>query len=184
MKIAICIVFGWLLIAAPVNAVTWRYMSEAELIKRAELIAVGRCTSVKSVWVGRRLMTLATVEPLNIIKGPYKAKLLVVLPGGIDLNRKIPVAQVAGGMAYITPGEEMVLFLSTIQGIRGGYTLLGGVRGKMPIVKDHHGHGYISRRYLSMDHRLRTDTRLTNPALKMLSIHKFKSYIMAILDQQ
>src|SRR5262245_64910197 len=87
-------------------------LSDVELIERSSLIVVGQCTEVRSAWVGRRLMTLATVAVHEVLKGDPQRQLTVVVPGGMDAQRPIPVAAVVAGTPQFAPAEEVLLFLS------------------------------------------------------------------------
>src|SRR5262245_38031149 len=59
-------------------------VSEKQMALQAELILTGRCASAKTAWMGRTLVTLATISVGEILKGQATGALTVVLPGGID----------------------------------------------------------------------------------------------------
>src|SRR5262249_26941409 len=87
-------------------------LSEADLAERSSLIVIGQCTEVRSAWMGRRLMTLATVAVRETLKGEPHAQVTVVIPGGMDAQRPVPVAAVVPGAAQLAPAGEggVVLF--------------------------------------------------------------------------
>ena len=87
-------------------------LDEAQLVERSSLIVIGQCTEVRSTWMGRRLMTLATVAVRETLKGEPHAQVTVVIPGGMDAQRPIPIAAVVAGTPQLAPAEEVVLFLS------------------------------------------------------------------------
>ena len=114
-------------------------LSEAELAQRSSLIVIGQCTEVRSAWMGRRLMTLATVAVRETLKGEPHAQVTVVIPGGIDAQRPVPVAAVVAGAPQLSPAEEVVLFLSARPDEPDRYTVTGWEQGKFSILKDEQG---------------------------------------------
>jgi hypothetical protein len=69
----------------------------------------------------------------------------VVLPGGVDANRKFPVAMTYPGAPTLTPGEDAFLFLSSQSEVADGYTIAGFAQGKFSIVTDEDGEPLVSR---------------------------------------
>lgn len=127
------VVYGlllWMLTAPQGWALTVRPLTEAELIKQSNLIVIGRCTKTKSLWVGRRLMTFATIAVTETLKGAPQTHVTVVLPGGVDASRRFPVAEIVEGAPYLVLGEDVLLFLSNINRIKGGYAVTGASQGK------------------------------------------------------
>src|SRR2546423_14748538 len=97
--------FALLMIVAGAEATTIRRISDEELTARAHLIVVGHQVESRSVWVGRMLMTRVTVAVGEILKGYTPAVTLTVdIPGGIDMNRKIPVGMNVPGAPSIHAG--------------------------------------------------------------------------------
>src|SRR5262245_2729598 len=82
-----------------------------EMSQGATMIVTGQCLGTRSTWVGRTLYTIATVQVSETIKGDQQSKIDVILPGGIDLNRKIPLAMNFPGAPLMQRGEESFLFL-------------------------------------------------------------------------
>jgi hypothetical protein len=68
----------------------------------------------------------------------------VILPGGVDTNRKFPVAMSYPGAPRLTPGENVFLFLTNDTDL-GGYTVAGFSQGKFSIVSDEDGQPVVSR---------------------------------------
>src|SRR5687767_6125034 len=83
-----------------------------EMVSQSDLIAIGSCVETKSVWVDRSLVTLATINVAETLKGAELGTVTVALPGGVDANRKFPVAMTYPGAPQITPGENVFLFLT------------------------------------------------------------------------
>jgi len=119
-------------------------LSEAELAERSSLIVIGQCTEVRSAWMGRRLMTLATVAVRETLKGEPHAQVTVVIPGGMDAQRPVPVAAVVAGAPQLAPAEEVVLFLSARPDEPDRYTVTGWEQGKFSILKDGQGNQVIA----------------------------------------
>lgn len=120
-------------------------LSVEDLTAQADTIAIGNCVEVKSAWAGRTLVTLATVEVTETLKGEDAKTLTVVLPGGVDVNRKIPISMTYAGAPRITPGEDVFLFLTRGSEVGGGYTVAGFSQGKFSIVKDDKGEQLVTR---------------------------------------
>ena len=122
-------------LAATASATTLQPLTGEELTDTAETIVVGRCSAVESQWFGRSLMTLVTVTVDESWKGEAASELTVVIPGGVDNDRPIPVAVTYPGAPVITPGEDILLFLTPSVGIEG-HSIVGFSQGVFPIIKD------------------------------------------------
>jgi len=123
-------------------------LSDVELIERSSLIVIGQCTDVRSAWMGRRLMTLATIAVREVLKGEPHTQVVVEIPGGIDAQRPIPVAAVVAGTPQLAPSEEVVLFLTARPDETDRYTVTGWEQGKVSILSDPKG-GQV----VALDHR-------------------------------
>lgn len=120
-------------------------VSIEKLTDRSELIVIGKCLTTKSTWVDRSLVTLATVEVSEVVKGNLVSTVTVVLPGGIDMNRKIPVAMGYAGAPQIMPDEDVFLFLKGGDELIDSYVVAGHSQGKLSIVTDAQGLKSVSR---------------------------------------
>lgn len=120
-------------------------LSIKDMVDRSDLIALGSCVETKSVWAGRTLVTLATISLAETLKGGEAGTITVALPGGIDANRKVPIAMSYPGAPRITPGEDVFLFLTTDSEAAGNYTVTGFSQGKFSIVKDEEGKQIVTR---------------------------------------
>src|SRR5262245_40866133 len=67
-------------------------LSLKEMTEGASVIVTGKCLETRSQWIDRDLVTLATVSVTEAVKGDPSDTLTVVLPGGIDINRTVPIA--------------------------------------------------------------------------------------------
>ena len=139
-------------------------LSLEDMVNQSDVIAIGNCVSTQSVWVDRSLVTLATVSVSETLKGEGSENITVVLPGGVDANRKFPVAMSYPGAPRLTPGENVFLFLTTDTDFGNGYNVAGFSQGKFSIVNDEDGEPVVSRDLVQMSlqgnngvHRGRSD---------------------------
>lgn len=119
-------------------------LSLEDMVNQSDVIAIGNVLDTKSVWIDRSLVTLATVAVSESLKGAPGETLTVVLPGGVDVNRKVPVAMTYPGAPRLTPGENAFLFLNSDSEV-GGYNIAGFAQGKFSIVNDEDGEPMVSR---------------------------------------
>ena len=120
-------------------------LSIKDMAEQSDLIAIGSCVETKSVWIDRSLVTLATINVAETLKGAESNPITVVLPGGADANRKFPVAMTYPGAPQIRPGEEVFLFLNAASDFGGGYTVAGFSQGKFSIGTDEDGQKVVTR---------------------------------------
>ena len=120
-------------------------LSLNDMIETSDLIAIGSCVDTRSVWVDRTLVTLATISVAETLKGAASGTITVALPGGIDANRKFPVAMSYPGAPRIATGEDVFLFLNAGGEAAGSYTVTGFSQGKFAIVKDEDGEQIVTR---------------------------------------
>jgi hypothetical protein len=120
-------------------------LSIDEMTANSDLIAIGSCLNTQSMWVDRTLVTLANISVQEVLKGEDSSTITVALPGGVDANRKIPIAMTYPGAPRITPDEKVFLFLVRDDMVRGGYTIAGFSQGKFSIQKDDDGQDVVSR---------------------------------------
>jgi hypothetical protein len=95
--------------------------------------------------VDRNLVTLATIYVKEVLKGDNSSTVTVVLPGGVDANRKFPIAMTYPGAPRINPNEDVFLFLTRDDEVGGGYAITGFSQGKFSITKDEEGQEVVSR---------------------------------------
>jgi len=119
-------------------------LSVQDMVNQSDVIAIGNCVETRTVWVDRSLVTLATVSISENLKGT-ESSITVALPGGVDANRKIPVAMTYPGAPQMTPGENVFLFLTATGEVPGSYTVAGFSQGKFSIVTDEDGQQVVSR---------------------------------------
>lgn len=153
-------------------------LTMAELSQQSDLIAMGKCVGTKTAWVDRSVVTLATIEINEVIKGEQRPTVTVVLPGGADTNRKIPVAMRYPGAPRIMSGEEVFLFLTDEDRDANGFKVTGYSQGKFAIVEDARGDKVIARNHSKV--RLPEGTGAVSGTVTPLA--KFKAEVQSHLQ--
>lgn len=132
-----------LLLASAAPATTLIELSDEQLARVAEVIVKGRCTAITTTWRGGKLLTVTTVAVTEVLKGTPPATVEVLLPGGIDLDREIPVAMTFPGAASMSRDEKVVLFLSSVGEAKREYQIIGFSQGKFSIARDETGEVFV-----------------------------------------
>lgn len=154
-----------------------------DMAQQSELILTGRCADTSSTWIenGRVLVTLATISVDEVIKGDQASTVTVVLPGGIDINRRIPVAMTYAGAPKIIPQEEVFLFLAGEEAIYNGYSIMGFSAGKFSIVEDEDGQRLVSRDLIKT--RVKQSPGAVRGNRQFVSLSDFKEKVRGYLGQ-
>ncbi|MDP9122932.1 MAG: hypothetical protein M3O15_16435 [Acidobacteriota bacterium] len=127
-------------LAAPcLRATTAVERSNADMTQEAALIVIGQCSDTHSAWVGRGLVTVASIAVGEVLKGHPATRITVVLPGGIDSNRPVPIATTWPAAPHIESGEKVLLFLVPQSLIPGSFSVVGFAQGKFGIMADRQG---------------------------------------------
>jgi len=110
-------------------------LSNRDLTTQSDLVVIGQAVDTRVFWAGgRNLFTLVTIATAETLKGDASATVTVALPGGVDANRKIPIAMTYPGAPHIAPDEEVFLFLSRADDeVAGAYAVTGFAQGKFSI---------------------------------------------------
>jgi hypothetical protein len=133
-----------LALAPTAQSTTLVKMSTEQMTARATDIVIGVCTDARSVWVGRTLVTLATISVSESLKGAAQPALTVVLPGGVDAARAVPVAVMYPGAPVIAARDNVMLFLERGAPVANGLRVVGFSQGKFSIVRDAFGRTFVS----------------------------------------
>lgn len=155
-------------------------LSLDDMVDQSDVIAIGNCVDAKSVWVDRILVTLATVSVSETLKGTESGNLTVVLPGGVDANRKFPIAMSYPGAPRLTPGEDVFLFLNADTDYGLGYNVAGFSQGKFSIVNDEGGEPVVSRDLTKLT--LQTNNGVRRGGANVISLAAFKDQVKARLN--
>jgi len=118
-------------------------MTTDELVQRSQVIATGRCIETHTSWVGRMLFTFATIQVSETLKGQPAQTLTVATPGGVDMNRRIPVGMRVPGAPEFRAQEEVFVFLNPATNAPG-FAVTGLNSGKFSIVDDGQGNKIVS----------------------------------------
>jgi hypothetical protein len=157
-------------------------LSLDDMVNQSDVIAIGSCTDTRSVWVEQSLVTLVTISVAESLKGNNPSTLSVALPGGVDTNRKFPVAMTYPGAPQIRPGEDVFLFLSSESDVAGSYTVAGFSQGKFSIVKDEDGEPMVSRDLRQTS--LKGNNGIRRGQSNLLPLATFKAQVKGLLNKQ
>lgn len=127
-----------LLSLSPLSGTTLVRLSDADLVRAADLVVTGECLDAASRWIGGELYTVATVRIDQALQGTPAATVEVVVPGGADPHAPVPIAVTVPGAPRLAPGERAVLFLTAIDSEGFGseaFSVVGLSQGKLSIVE-------------------------------------------------
>jgi hypothetical protein len=188
MKSRLCVSVGCLVaaLALPGTAAAEEValasrLTTRQMAEQADLIAIGQCVESRSQWLGRDLVTVATVSLSEVMKGQERSTVTVVLPGGIDATRRIKVASTWVGAPTIRPREEVFLFLTRGEALPGAYVVMGFSQGKLSIVPDKQGK-QVSQDLSQV--RLLAGEKVVRGAGTTTALSEFKHEIKGYLQQQ
>jgi hypothetical protein len=139
MRYAARAVLGFLATAlalTPAWATTAVERTETDLIQEAAIIVTGHCTRLESQWLDRDLVTVATISVSEVLKGAAGPEVTVVLPGGIDTHRRIPIAMSFPAAPEISQQENVLLFLTPEDRVTDGYAVVGFAQGKFTLAEE------------------------------------------------
>lgn len=132
------LVMCWLGGPGEASATTSGTADLAELAAQADLIVDAVATESASLWIDGTLLTRVHLEVYEVVKGKPTSTMTLLLPGGVDLDREIPIAVRWPGAPEVGIGERALLFLRRSSGerLKGGdpyYSIVGFSRGKLSI---------------------------------------------------
>jgi hypothetical protein len=156
-------------------------LSLQDMVSQSDVIAIGNCIDTKSVWVDRSLVTLATISVSESLKGSGASTVTVELPGGVDANRKIPIAMTYPGAPNVTPGENVVLFLTATGEVGGTYNVTGFSQGKFSIVTDEDGEQMVSRNLTKT--ALKSNNGVRRGGADLMPLASLKEQVKGYLNQ-
>jgi hypothetical protein len=158
------------------------HLTNRDLATQAELIVIGKCVGIMTMWIDRNLYTLATINVTEVLKGDQSVSVTVVVPGGVDANRRIPVAVTYPGAAQISPEEEVFLFLTgASQEVAGGFAVVGLSQGKFSIVLSDQGTPMVSRALTGL--MLQAENKVVHGDGRAVPLAGFKEEIRRYLQQ-
>lgn len=130
---------GTAFVLAALPAASWATtvveMAPEDMVRQAQVIVAGHCVHKESAWVGRDLVTLATFSVAEGFKGAETgSRITVVLPGGVDLKRRVPIAKIYPSAPELGDQEQALLFLTPETRVQDGYMVVGYSQGKFTLV--------------------------------------------------
>lgn len=162
-------------------ATTALQLSNQDLAVQADLVLIGNCVDVRTAWVDRMLVTLATIQVSENLRGS-SSSVTVVLPGGVDANRPVPVMMSYPGAPQIALEEQVFLFLEDETATLGGYTVVGFSQGKFSIVTDSQGRKGVDRDLTNID--LQSGKGIARGTRTFTSLQEFKQEIQRYLGSR
>lgn len=156
-------------------------LSLSDMVNQSDVIAIGNCVETTSVWVDRSLVTLATISVSESLKGSGPSTVTVELPGGVDANRKIPIAMTYPGAPSVTPGENVFLFLTATGQVGGSYNVTGFSQGKFSIVTDEDGEQLVSRNLSKT--ALKSNNGVRRGGADLMPLANLKQQVQGYLNQ-
>jgi len=154
-------------------------LSMQEMTEGASLIVTGKCAGTRSQWVGRDLVTVATVSVMETIKGDQSETVTVVMPGGVDSNRQFPVAVTYPGAPQISQTEEVVLFLANDDTVANGYSVMGYSQGKYSVNEDDTGEKVVFRDLTKV--RMQTGMGTVRGNIQVVKLREFIEKVRSYL---
>jgi hypothetical protein len=178
-RVARALLCAAIALASPaLRATTLLKQTDGDMIRQSGIILTGRCTHLEPAWVGRALVTKATIAVDEVLKGSAVREVTVVLPGGVDVHRKIPVAMTYPGAPEILVREQVLLFLSPDSLVRDGFSIVGYSQGKFTLVKTAES-GLIGTRNLS-DVQLQNGSTIVKGGATSISLEQLRARIREI----
>jgi hypothetical protein len=130
---------------ASLQATTYVTMSDQDMTQSSDAIVVGRVTQTRSQWIGKQLVTIANVQISETLKGDAKPTMEVILPGGVDTKRRVPVAMTYAGAPTLRRNEEVLLFVERTELRPNAMVISGFSQGKYNVVLDKSGTAMVTR---------------------------------------
>jgi hypothetical protein len=155
--------------------------SENDLIQVAEVIVVGRVVGQASQWIDRDLVTVVNVEVSEVLKGSVGSTVSVVVPGGVDTNRPVPVAMTYPAAPELMGNENVLLFLTAEGRLADGYGIVGFSQGKFTVVESAQGEKIATQNLSQLNLQDRTGN-VTRGAAKSIPLKQLRQKIKATLD--
>ena len=154
-RVVLCLLVAALALT-PAWATTAVERTDTDLIQEAAIIVTGHCTHLQSQWLGRTLVTIATISVTEVLKGQAGSEVTVVLPGGIDSHRRVPVAMSYPGAPEIRQQENVLLFLRPESRVPHGYSIVGFSQGKLTVADNGLGQPVASQNLSALNLQGRT----------------------------
>lgn len=115
VAVCVAVLLTWLPpVPDAAEATTFARIQIYELASHAELIVEATAREKQSLWLEGTLFTRVSLDVQRSLKGHAPSTVQVLLPGGIDLDRSVPLQVRWPGAPEIAPEETVLLFLRRI----------------------------------------------------------------------
>ena len=104
-----------------------------------------------------------------------------MMPGGIDANRKFPVAMTYAGAPQFSLNEEVLLFLTAPVEGANGYSVMGFSQGKFSIGKANEGEKVVMRDMTKTP--VQKGAGLTRGNPQVIPLSEFKALVRRYLNK-
>ena len=123
--------------SSPSHATTLRKLTIQGLVSYSDSIIVGQCEKTETVWLEKKIYTIATVRVSQSAKGEdAPGKVIQVYTLGGSVKEPLPVKMLGPGAETMVAGEETLLFLEKFGDKRQFHRVVGMAQGKLPILTD------------------------------------------------
>jgi len=153
--------------------------TDTDLIQEASIIVTGHCTHLQSQWLDRTLVTIATISVSEVLKGQAGSEVTVVLPGGVDVHRKFPIAMSFPAAPQIAQQENVLLFLTPEDRVPHGYAIVGFSQGKLTVASNPQGQPVASQNLSALNLQGRSGA-ITPGRSKTLLLSELRQKIQAV----
>lgn len=157
--------------------------STEDMAQEAAVIVTGRVINLQSTWIDDRdLVTLATLQVSEVLKGEAGPQITVVLPGGIDSNRPVPIAMSFPAAPEMQLQENALLFLVPEGQVEQGYAIVGWSQGKYSLAETPEGKLLASQNLSGLN--LQRSTGLARGGAKAVPYEHLRQQILKALARE
>lgn len=164
------------------QATTLLHLTHDELARESALVVTGRCAEVETEWRQGELFTLVTLEVNEVLKGEPAPSIRVLIPGGVDLDGKLPVAVTWPGAPTFTPNENVLLFLVPNLDTGDEFFVTGFSQGKLSLVTGDDGRVVATRDLSGV--RLHTGSDVRPGTRHAISLNELKATVLRTLTPE
>lgn len=105
-----------------------------QLVDDSQAIVLGEPIAARSAWADGGLVTRYTVRVAETLKGTHESQIVVSVPGGVDMNRRVPIARIVPGAPVLVANQQVLLMLRRSTGTQGtDYSVVGFNQGVVGI---------------------------------------------------
>ena len=126
---------GPALLSADASAATVVRTDLPRMVQASDRIVVGTVVGAESVSIERSLYTGYTVAVEETLHGDEAARVTVLVPGGVDRSRRIPIGMAVAGAPTMLANGRAVLLLARVTRPTGAadYQVVGFNQGRFTV---------------------------------------------------